>query len=76
MTSQPLHVCSKAIALVGGDLLAIAIFAAIGRGSHGRSLDPVSVLSTAAPFLIGINDYIPPPPLSPPTDPTETQDEN
>ena len=39
--------------LVSGDLTALLLFAAIGRANHGESLDAVSVLKTAAPFLIG-----------------------
>lgn len=43
----------KTALLVGGDLAALLIFIAIGRNNHGESLDIVSVVQTAAPFLIG-----------------------
>lgn len=39
--------------LAGGDLTALLLFAAAGRRGHGESLDLISVLKTAAPFLIG-----------------------
>ncbi len=45
--------CRKTLALISGDFAALMLFAAIGRASHGKSLDAVSVLTTAAPFLIG-----------------------
>lgn len=45
--------CRRTLALISGDFAALMIFAAIGRGSHGKSLDAISVLTTAAPFLIG-----------------------
>ena len=47
------HACRKTVLLVSGDLAALLLFAAIGRANHGESLDAVSVLKTAAPFLIG-----------------------
>ncbi len=39
--------------LVGGDLAFLLLFIAIGRSNHGESLDIVSLLKTAAPFLLG-----------------------
>ncbi|NNJ09259.1 DUF3054 domain-containing protein [Chloroflexales bacterium ZM16-3] len=43
-------------ALVGGDVVALMVFAAIGRGSHGEAagLGAIGeVAQTAAPFVIG-----------------------
>lgn len=45
--------CRKTLGLAGGDFAMLFLFAAIGRGSHGKSLDAASILITAAPFLIG-----------------------
>lgn len=39
--------------LVGGDVLALVVFAAIGRGNHGEGLFVSDVLATAAPFAAG-----------------------
>jgi len=44
------------LALAGGDVVALLVFAAIGRGSHGEPIGPAAfgeVLYTAAPFLVG-----------------------
>ena len=38
--------------LVGGDVVALLAFAAIGRGNHGEGLAALDVLATAAPFAI------------------------
>jgi hypothetical protein len=46
----------RAAALIGGDLAAFLLFAAIGRSSHGQAagLDALlQVAGTAAPFLAG-----------------------
>jgi hypothetical protein len=43
-------------ALIGGDVVALMVFAAIGRGSHGEAAGLgaiVEVAQTAAPFIIG-----------------------
>ena len=45
--------CRRIALLVGGDLSALLIFAAIGRANHGESLDPASVVSVAWPFIAG-----------------------
>ena len=47
-----LSVRRKAL-LVGGDALALLVFAAIGRRNHGENLDIGSILSVAWPFLAG-----------------------
>lgn len=35
-------------------MLAIVVFAAIGRSSHAEVVDGLGVLTTAAPFLLGL----------------------
>jgi hypothetical protein len=40
-------------ALVLVDLVAVLVFAAIGRRSHAEGLDVVGILATAAPFAVG-----------------------
>lgn len=39
--------------LVGGDIAALTLFAAVGRASHGESLALGELLSTAGPFILG-----------------------
>jgi hypothetical protein len=36
------------------DLVSVLVFVLIGRGSHGETVDPGGVLSTAWPFVIGL----------------------
>jgi hypothetical protein len=46
----------RVAALVGGDVVALLVFAAIGRGSHGEAsgLGAIGeVARTAAPFIVG-----------------------
>jgi hypothetical protein len=38
----------------GADVLAVLVFAAVGRGSHAEVVDAFGVLTTAAPFLLGL----------------------
>ena len=38
----------------GADLLAVLVFAAIGRSSHAEVVDGLGILTTAAPFLLGL----------------------
>ena len=38
----------------GADLLAVLVFAAMGRSSHAEVVDGLGVLTTAAPFLLGL----------------------
>ena len=40
-------------ALVGGDVLVLFLFAAIGRASHGESIDLIGTGTTALPFIGG-----------------------
>ena len=35
-------------------MLAVLVFAAVGRSSHAEGLDAFEVLGTAAPFLLGL----------------------
>jgi Protein of unknown function (DUF3054) len=37
----------------GADVLAVLVFAAVGRSSHAERLDAFGVLATAVPFLLG-----------------------
>jgi hypothetical protein len=46
----------RTAALIGGDVVALMVFAAIGRGSHGEAAGLGAlgeVAQTAAPFIIG-----------------------
>ncbi|MGH3695669.1 MAG: DUF3054 domain-containing protein [Pseudonocardiaceae bacterium] len=38
----------------GADALVVLVFAAVGRSSHAELADVVGVLTTAAPFLLGL----------------------
>jgi hypothetical protein len=38
----------------GADVLAVLMFPAVGRSSHGEVVDAFGVLTTAAPFLLGL----------------------
>src|SRR5947209_2916247 len=38
----------------GADVLAVLVFAAVGRSSHAEMVDAFEVLTTASPFLIGL----------------------
>ena len=35
------------------DLVSFTVFATIGRTNHGEGLDPLSIVATAAPFVVG-----------------------
>jgi FtsH-binding integral membrane protein len=43
----------RAWAAAGADLLAVVVFAAVGRSSHGEANDLTGLLQTAGPFLLG-----------------------
>lgn len=47
---------SSRIAVLAGaaDVIAVVVFAAIGRSSHGESGDLLGLAATAAPFLVGL----------------------
>lgn len=53
MTTQTVHPTTVTLA-AGADVLAVLVFAAVGRSSHAEALDAVGVLATAAPFLLGL----------------------
>lgn len=36
------------------DVVAVLVFAAVGRSNHGESFDIAGLLGTAAPFLVGL----------------------
>lgn len=46
-------VLSRVALLAGGDVLALLLFAAIGRFSHGFSVFDTETLRTADPFIAG-----------------------
>jgi hypothetical protein len=50
LTSRPATVTLAA----GADLVAVLVFVAIGRRSHAEVTDAFGVLTTAAPFLLGL----------------------
>lgn len=46
---------ARTVALAAGaDVLAVLVFAAVGRRSHAEGLNVLGVLSTAVPFLLGL----------------------
>lgn len=53
MSTQTVHPTTVALA-AGADVLAVLVFAAVGRSSHAELRDAVGVLTTAAPFLLGL----------------------
>ncbi|HET9257876.1 MAG TPA: DUF3054 domain-containing protein [Pseudonocardiaceae bacterium] len=53
MTTQTARPATAALA-AGTDVLAVLGFAITGRGSHAEAADAFGVLSTAAPFLLGL----------------------
>lgn len=56
MTAQTVRLTSaRTVTLAAGaDLLAVLVFAALGRSSHAEVLTAFGVLTTAAPFLLGL----------------------
>lgn len=46
--------CRRVALLAGGDALALLLFAAIGRFSHGLSVFDIETLHTADPFIAGV----------------------
>ncbi|MDT7711704.1 MAG: hypothetical protein QOG46_393 [Pseudonocardiales bacterium] len=53
MTTPTVHPTTVTL-VAGADVLAVLVFAAVGRSSHAEALDAVGVLATAAPFLLGL----------------------
>lgn len=43
----------RQLLLLAGDITALLVFAAIGRGNHGEGESAVGIVSTALPFIIG-----------------------
>lgn len=44
----------RSVAALAADVVAVLVFATIGRGSHAEGLDVAGVAVTAAPFLFGL----------------------
>ncbi|MGH3766036.1 MAG: DUF3054 domain-containing protein [Pseudonocardiaceae bacterium] len=53
MTTQTVRPSTVTLAAVA-DVLAVLVFATVGRGSHAEVVDTFGVLATAAPFLLGL----------------------
>ncbi len=53
MTTQTGRATTVTIA-AGADVLAVLVFAALGRSSHAEGVDAFGVLITAMPFLLGL----------------------
>ncbi|MFZ0120863.1 MAG: DUF3054 domain-containing protein [Pseudonocardiaceae bacterium] len=52
-TSQAVRPATVTLA-AGADALAVLVFAAVGRSSHAEVVDAFGLLTTAAPFLLGL----------------------
>jgi hypothetical protein len=52
VTTQTVRPATVTLA-AGADVLAVLVFAAVGRSSHAE-VDALTVLTTAAPFLLGL----------------------
>ncbi|HEX4099111.1 MAG: DUF3054 domain-containing protein [Pseudonocardiaceae bacterium] len=52
-TSQAIRPATVTLA-AGADALAVLVFAAVGRSSHAEVVDAFGLLTTAAPFLLGL----------------------
>lgn len=53
MTTPTVRAATVTLA-AGADVLAVLVFAIVGRSSHAEVVDPLGVLATAAPFLLGL----------------------
>lgn len=53
MTTQTVRHTTVTLA-AGADVLAVLVFAAVGRSSHAEVVDAYGVLTTASPFLLGL----------------------
>ena len=51
-TSQS-NVLKRRAILFAGDVAAFSVFATIGRASHGEGLNPIDIVGTASPFILG-----------------------
>jgi len=53
--SPSVHPATRAVVYAAAaDVVAVLLFAAIGRRSHAEALQAAGVLATAAPFLVGL----------------------
>ena len=52
-TSQAVRPATVTLA-ASADALAVLVFAAVGRSSHAEGVDAFGLLTTAAPFLLGL----------------------
>lgn len=53
MTTRTVRPTTVTLA-AGADVLAVLVFATVGRRSHAEGVDAVGILITAAPFLVGL----------------------
>jgi Protein of unknown function (DUF3054) len=53
VTTQAVRPATATFA-AGADVLAVLVFAAVGRSSHAEGVDALGVLITAVPFLLGL----------------------
>ena len=51
-TSQS-NVLKRRAILLAGDVASFFVFATIGRASHGEGLNPIDIVGTASPFILG-----------------------
>ncbi|MGH3528775.1 MAG: DUF3054 domain-containing protein, partial [Pseudonocardiaceae bacterium] len=52
-TTQAVRPATVTLA-ASADLFAVLVFSAVGRSSHAEGVDAFGVLTTAAPFLLGL----------------------
>lgn len=53
MTTQTVRPSTVTLA-AGADVLAVLVFATVGRSSHAEAVDAFGMLTTAVPFLLGL----------------------
>ncbi len=53
MTTQTVRPATVTLS-AGADVLAVLVFATVGRSSHAEGVDALGVLTTAVPFLLGL----------------------
>lgn len=53
MTTQAVRPATLTLA-ASADVVAVLVFAAVGRSSHAEGVDAFGVLTTAVPFLLGL----------------------
>jgi hypothetical protein len=52
VTTQAVRPATLTLA-ASADIVAVLVFAAVGRSSHAEGVDAFGVLTTAVPFLLG-----------------------